>query len=151
MESIDNKKFIFGSLFLLANRLQVIGDKYLEKEGITTKQWLLIVMIAQFVDSIPTLSEVAQLMGSSRQNVKQLALRLQEKGFVSIKKDERDSRVLRLKLTEKSTVFWEERREKDEQFIIDIFNGLSEEEIHIMCNGFNKLFGNIESIEKIYK
>lgn len=151
METIDKKKFIFGSLFLLSNRLQVIGDKYLEKEGITTKQWLLIVMIAQFVDSIPTLSEVAQLMGSSRQNVKQLALRLQEKGFVSIKKDERDSRVLRLKLTEKSTVFWEERREKDEQFIIDIFNGLSEEEIHIMCNGFNKLFGNIESIEKIYK
>lgn len=151
MESIDKKKFIFGSLFLLGNRLQVIGDKYLEKEGITTKQWLLIVMIAQFADSIPTLSEVAQIMGSSRQNVKQLALRLQEKGFVSIKKDERDSRVLRLKLTEKSTVFWEERREKDEQFIIDIFNGLSEEEIHIMCNGFNKLFGNIESIEKIYK
>lgn len=151
MESIYKKKFIFGSLFLLANRLQVIGDKYLEKEGITTKQWLLIVMIAQFADSIPTLSEVAQIMGSSRQNVKQLALRLQEKGFVSIKKDERDSRVLRLKLTEKSTVFWEERREKDEQFIIDIFNGLSEEEIHIMCNGFNKLFGNIESIEKIYK
>ncbi|MEL7596912.1 MAG: MarR family transcriptional regulator [Clostridiaceae bacterium] len=151
MESIYKKKLIFGSLFLLANRLQVIGDKYLEKEGITTKQWLLIVMIAQFADSIPTLSEVAQIMGSSRQNVKQLALRLQEKGFVSIKKDERDSRVLRLKLTEKSTVFWEERREKDEQFIIDIFNGLSEEEIHIMCNGFNKLFGNIESIEKIYK
>lgn len=151
MESIDKKKFIFGSLFLLGNRLQVIGDKYLEKEGITTKQWLLIVMIAQFVDSIPTLSEVAQLMGSSRQNVKQLTLRLQEKGFVSIKKDERDSRVLRLKLTEKSAVFWEERKEKDEQFIIDIFNGLSEEEIHIMCNGFNRLFHNIESIEKIYK
>lgn len=151
METIDKKKFIFGSLFLLSNRLQVIGDKYLGKEGITTKQWLLIVMIAQFVESIPTLSEVAQLMGSSRQNVKQLALRLQEKGFVSIKKDERDSRVLRLKLTEKSTVFWEERKEKDEQFIIGVFNGLSEEEIHIMCNGFNKLFGNIESIEKIYK
>lgn len=151
METIDKKKIIFGSLFLLANRLQVIGDKYLGEGGITTKQWLLIVMIAQFVDSIPTLSEVAQLMGSSRQNVKQLALRLQEKGFVSIKKDERDSRVLRLKLTQKSTAFWEDRKEKDEQFIIDIFNGLSEEEIHIMCNGFNKLFGNIESIEKIYK
>lgn len=151
MNSIDKQKFIFGSLFLLANKLQVIGDQYLGREDMTTKQWFLTAMISQFGDKAPTLSEVGELMGSSRQNVKQLALKLQEKGFINIEKDEKDSRALRLKLTEKSKIFWEGREEIDKQFVSNLFRGLNNEEINVMFNSFNKLFYNIERIEKIYK
>jgi Transcriptional regulators len=87
--------------FFWSNKFQVIGDQYLGREGITTKQWFLTAMISQFGDKAPTLSEVGELMGSSRQNVKQLALKLEEKGFLTIEKDEQDSRALRLRLTEK--------------------------------------------------
>jgi len=38
-------------------------------------------------------------MGSSRQNVKQLALKLEENDYLKIEKDENDARVIRLKLT----------------------------------------------------
>ena len=108
MDILDKQKFIFGSLFLVANRLQVIGDNYLGKDGITTKQWFLSAIISQFKKP-PTLREVAEIMGSSRQNVKQLALKLCEKEFLTIEKDEQDARALRLKLTEKSRLFWEKR------------------------------------------
>jgi DNA-binding MarR family transcriptional regulator len=148
MNTIDKHKFIFGSLFVLANKLQVIGDQYLGSVGITTKQWLLTAMISQFRDSPPTLSEVAELMGSSRQNVKQLALKLTEEGFLTIEKDEEDARALRLKLTEKSRTFWVKRQKQDDQFIEDLFNGFSEEEVDIIFKGFGKLFGNIEKLEK---
>ena len=147
MDIIDKQKFIFGSIFLLANKLQVIGDQYLGRDGITTKQWFLTAMISQFQDNHPTLSEVAELMGSSRQNVKQLALKLEEKGFISMEKDDQDGRALRLKLTENFKTFWESRENEDDQFIKELFTDLSEEEIYIMFSSFNKLLKNIEQIE----
>lgn len=150
MDILDKQKFIFGSLFLLANKLQVIGDKYMGRDNMTTKQWFLTVMISQFGDNPPTLSEVADLMGSSRQNVKQLALKLEEKDFLKIEKDEQDARALRLKLTEKSKVFWEKREEQDNQFVRDLFKDFSQEEIDIMYGGFNKLFEKIEQIGKVF-
>lgn len=143
MSILDKQKYIFGSLFLLANKLQVVGDQYLGEEGMTTKQWFLTAMISQFYDAPPTLSEMAELMGSSRQNVKQLALKLQEKDFLTIKKDEKDARIIRLKLTEKSQIFWEKREKQDDEFIQDLFKNCNNEEINTVCNVFNKLFENL--------
>lgn len=148
MDIADKQKFIFGNLFLLANKLQVIGDQYLGKEGMTTKQWFLTVMISQFGDTPPTLSEVAELMGSSRQNVKQLALKLEEKELLKIEKDEKDARALRLSLTEKSKLFWEKRQNQDDQFVRELFTDFSNAEIDSVYNSFNKLADNIEKIGK---
>lgn len=148
MDAIDKQKYIFGSIFLLSNRLQVIGDQYLGRDDTTTKQWFLQVMISQFGDNPPTLSEVAELMGSSRQNVKQLALKLAEKGFLTIQKDEQDARALRLKQTDKSQVFWERRKKQDDEYIEDLFKDFSAEEINVMSKGFGKLFEKIGKIEK---
>ena len=146
MDLLEKEKFIFGSLFLIANRLQVIGDQYMGRDGMTTKQWFLTAMISQFGDNPPSLSEVAEIMGSSRQNVKQLALKLEEKEFLKIQKDEQDSRALRLVLTDKSREFWQEREEKDNQFVRNLFEGLSREEISIMSEGLRKLIKNIEKL-----
>ncbi|MFZ7133944.1 MAG: MarR family winged helix-turn-helix transcriptional regulator [Eubacteriales bacterium] len=146
MNRIEYIKYIFGSIFLLSNKLQVLGDQYLGREGISTKQWFLMVMISQFQSNLPTLSQVAELMGSSRQNVKQLALKLDEKGFVDIQKDKKDARVLTLALTEKSKLFWEERENQDDQFLLDLFKDFTPEEIINMNNGFNKLFSKIEKL-----
>lgn len=150
MDILDKQKYIFGMLFLLANRLQVIGDRYMSMDGITTKQWFLTVIISQFGDHPPTLSEVADIMGSSRQNVKQLALKLEEKEFLRIERDEQDARALRLKLTEKCNKFWEKREAKDSQFIRDIFGNLSLEELDKMAEGSNKLLGTIGKMEKSF-
>jgi DNA-binding MarR family transcriptional regulator len=148
MDAIDKQKYIFGSIFLIANKLQVLGDQYLGRASITTKQWLLTVMISQFRDNPPTLSEVAELMGSSRQNVKQLALKLEKKGFLNIQKDEQDARALRLRLTEKSRTFWEHRQSQDEQYVEELFSDFSAEEIDATFKGFGKLFEKIEKLEK---
>jgi len=131
-------------IFLLANKLQVIGDFHLADDGITTKQWFLILIISQFKEKPPMITDVANLMGTSRQNVKQLALKLEEKGFLNIEKDKEDSRTLRLKLTEKNQWFWEKREEKDRNFVTNLFKSLSVEELDIMCQGFSKLLNEIE-------
>lgn len=148
MEFIDKQKFIFGSIFLLANKLQVLGDQYFAENNMTVKQWLLTVVILQFQDGPPTLSEVAELMGSSRQNVKQIALKLERKGFLTIEKDNKDARAIRLRITEKSYDFWEERADRDEQYVVELFRDLSVEETNAMFSGMEKLFKKIEKMNK---
>ncbi|MDF2522947.1 MAG: transcriptional regulator [Clostridiales bacterium] len=140
------QKFIFGSLFLLANKLQVAGDRHLAEDDITTIQWFLTVMILQFPDTPPTLTEVAELMGSSRQNVKQLALKLQDKGFLIIDKDNKDARALRLKLTDKCQSFWEKREDKDHQFISELFKDLNEDEMNEIYKGLNKILERLQKM-----
>jgi DNA-binding MarR family transcriptional regulator len=148
MDRLDKQKYIFGSLFLAANKLQVVCDKHLEEDGITTKQWFLTAVLSQFKDNPPTLSEVAELIGSSRQNVKQLALKLEEKDFLRMEKDEEDARATRLRLTDKSQAFWDNRQDRDEKFLRDLFEGFTGEEMEAMSSGFNKLFEKIQKLEK---
>lgn len=145
---LDKQKFIFGSIFILANKLQVLGDQYFAENDMTVKQWLLTVMILQFHDEPPTLSEVAELMGSSHQNVKQIALKLEKKGFLNIEKDDQDARAIRLRLTEKSYSFWEKRADRDEQYVIELFKDLNEEETNAMHSGIEKLSKKIEKINE---
>ncbi|HEX3047885.1 MAG TPA: MarR family transcriptional regulator [Bacillota bacterium] len=140
----EKQRYIFGGLFILSNKLQVIGDRILEE--FTTKQWLLTVVIANCGDTPPTLREVSEAMGSSHQNVKQLALKLQEKGFLQIEKDERDSRALRLKLTEKCNSYWKRRQTEDEQFIKNLFNDLNADELNSMYEGINRLHQKVMKI-----
>lgn len=146
MDTMTQKEFIFGSLFLLANRLQVLGDRW-DKE-ITMKQWFLIVMIAQFKDYPPTLTEVAEFMGSSRQNVKQLALKLEKKNFLHIEKDEKDSRALRLILTEACHSFFAERRPMEEAFLEALYKDLTEEEMKGLYRGLYQLGENIFEMDR---
>ncbi len=140
------QKYIFGEMFLISNKLQTIGDEFIGE--ITTKQWFLIVVIGEFFkDNDPSLSEVAQKMGTSRQNVKQLALKLEKKGFIDINRDKSDSRILRLRITDSCKQFWVDRYSKDEEFIQFIFNGMEVEELFQLLTSLNKFYENILSFK----
>ncbi len=61
---------VFASIFILQNRLQTAGEK-LQTE-ISMKQWLLLAM-AECCPEPRTLTNIGELMGCSRQNIKKLA------------------------------------------------------------------------------
>ncbi|MGL4108926.1 MarR family winged helix-turn-helix transcriptional regulator [Clostridium sp. LP20] len=146
MEELDKEflqKYIFGGIFVFSNRLQIIGDSFLGE--ITTKQWLLLIGISEFFkDEAPTLSQVGEIIGSSRQNVKQLALKLEEKGFIKI---EKDKRALRLHLTDKLQSYSENRGDRDLEFLNNVFSGVSKEDLIIIFKGMNKFNDNINKFE----
>jgi DNA-binding MarR family transcriptional regulator len=97
---------VFGSVFLLAQYLARRGDEALAPLGLTTKQWLLLAIVARrFPGERPTLTEAALWYGSSRQNVKAIAQQLQARGFLRLAADPEDRRALRLQLTAKARVF----------------------------------------------
>lgn len=144
MDISGKQKYIFSMLFLLANKIQVTGDRLLSEE-MTIRQWLLTAAVAELGEAAPAISQVAKLMGSSRQNVKQLALKLQEKGYLIFKKDERDSRTTRICLTEKNLCFWRRNQAEVRGFLNEIFHDFGDDELDLLYQCLNKLY---ESIEK---
>ena len=81
---------LFGALLAMGNRLQAAGDRFYDE--ITTKQWFVLAVLETF-SAPPTLGELARGVGSSHQNVKQLVLKLQQKGYVALAQDGREARL----------------------------------------------------------
>ena len=97
---------LFGSVFVVAQHLTRRTDAALASLDLTTRQWLLLAVLSQgFADRSPSLSEAAQRYGSSRQNVKQIALGLEARGFVRLVADPADGRTTRLVMTDRVRVF----------------------------------------------
>lgn len=146
LENIDKRYRIFGMIFLLSNKLETIGNNFLDE--LTTKQWFFMLTLTTFFENPPTLSEISRQMGTSHQNSKQIASRLQEKGFLTMEKDELDNRILRIFTTEKIKRYMELREDKDNKFIAELFKVLKDSEIQELDKSLFNLIDNIVNIEK---
>ncbi len=142
MNESEQKAYIFGTIFSLSNKLQVIGDKF--DENITIKQWLLLVSVSKFPEP-PTISEVANYIGYSRQNARRMAATLEEGGFVTITKDEKDARALRITLTPKCKEYFAGRDQREVEFLEEIFHGFDAELTAGFYQGLSKLAENVQT------
>ena len=115
---------IFSSIFVLQNRMQTAGEKLQTK--ISMKQWLLLAMTACCPEP-RTLTNIGNLMGCSRQNVKKLALALEKKGFVHLQLSSNNSVLV--ELTEDVQRYAEEIGERKMKALSLLFSDFSEEEI----------------------
>ena len=89
--------FLLGLLSAFDNRYQAAADNYFKE--ITWKQFFAIICI-NLCKEPPTLNDLSDVMGSSHQNVKQILLKLESKGFVSMIPDEKDKRKQRILITD---------------------------------------------------
>ncbi|MFA5528393.1 MAG: MarR family transcriptional regulator [Peptostreptococcales bacterium] len=143
MNELKQKAHIFGTIFTLSNKLQILGDKF--DENITTKQWLFIMGVSKFQEP-PTISEVANYIGYSRQNAKRIAAALQKTGYVMISKDKNDARALRIELTIKCIEYFINRNGSEVVFLEKIFTGFDTELTDGFYKGILKLAQNIRMI-----
>jgi DNA-binding MarR family transcriptional regulator len=143
MDELEKKAYIFGQIFASSNKLQVLGDKF--DKNVTVKQWLFIVGVSKFKEP-PTVSEVANYVGYSRQNAKRLAAALKARGYVTIAKDKQDARALRIALTPKSVEYFSRRNQRELEFLNQIFDGFNTELTDGFYKGLAKLADNIEKM-----
>ncbi|WP_028829251.1 MarR family winged helix-turn-helix transcriptional regulator [Proteocatella sphenisci] len=147
IESLKDQKFIFGSVQIVANKMNTLLERELKEYDITSKQWFLTVVIENSFDKPPTIKEAAKVMGSSHQNVKQVALKLEQKGLVSLEKDKRDARVTRIRLTEQSYKFSETIQAKAAIFTGNLFMGIGEDEMSKARTVLYKMMFNLANME----
>jgi len=145
---MPDKQYIFGSLLIIANRMDTLLERELRQFGVTSKQWFLSVIIDSLFSEPPTMKEVAKEMGSSHQNVKQVALKLQEKNLLALYKDKKDRRATRIKMTDESQEFWAKTQPKGELFTEALFEGVKKEDLQIARQVLQKIMGNLELMEK---
>ncbi len=148
MDDIDNSTFIFGAMFMVANKMDTLLERELNHFGVTSRQWFLSVCTATVFTQAPTLKELALASGTSYQNVKQVALKLQTKNLMKLRKDTNDARVTRIELTPESGPFWAQMEGDSKNFMKKLYQGITPEEFAATRMTLEKLMDNLAAMEK---
>jgi len=148
IDQIPNVQYIFGSLFVLANRVDTLLERALQKYNVSSKQWFLSICVASLFERDPSLKELAKESGSSHQNVKQVALKLQDKDLISLYKDPKDARTTRVCLTPNSVNFWQKTDQDSQIFMSNLFENISDEELAVVRKVFIQLSNNLVKMEE---
>lgn len=143
---MDKKYALFGMFFAFHNRLQAAGDSFYEE--ITCKQFFLIICLGLFGENAPTMKELAEVMGSSHQNVKQMAEKLEQRGFVKTVRDEKDRRKIRIYSTEKLEEMSKNYISKSLEFMNRFYEGVTEEEVEIVYNVITRMEKNLIELKE---
>lgn len=146
LETMDPRFRVFGSLFSLVTRLEVMGNSQDFLGELTTKQWYLLIHLITFFREPPTLSALAAEMDTSHQNAKAIALKLQEKGYLELVKDKKDKRVIPDKT--KIEAYEAEMGGENNAFVDKFLSALSSEELEIFDRALVKLMEMAEDIRK---
>lgn len=137
---------LIQAVFTLSRIWEKTFDQAFAADGITVKQFFLMAALDRSPrPAPPTLGEAADDLLMSYQNVKKLALQLEERGFVQLIRDENDRRVLRIHTTEASRDYWASRSSNDEVAFKSLFRKLSEKRIEKTCKTLARLIKNAES------
>lgn len=138
--------FLLGLLSAFDNRYQAAADRFFKE--ITWKQFFAIICI-NLCKEPPTLNDLSEVMGSSHQNVKQILLKLEGKGFVSMMADEKDNRKQRYFVTDKCRKFLEandNQSKTSSQIIAQIFDGVSDKDLTVTIKTIMKMEKNLEDL-----
>lgn len=135
--------FLLGLLSAFENRYQTVADSFFSE--ITWKQFFAIVCINLCREN-PTINELSDIMASSHQNVKQILLKLEKKGFVELRVDEQDKRKQRVYVTEKCERFCQSTKSESENKIRQMFDGIPEEQIITTIQTIAKMERNLEKL-----
>jgi DNA-binding MarR family transcriptional regulator len=136
---LDMAKFILIMVFLVEQRWRYVIEKELEPDGITTKQWLMLIVIASGFKHPPSIQEVADAMSTTHQNVKQIAASMERRGFMALERDAENKRIIRLKVTEKCHELFRMREENDAKAMLSLFENLTNDEVKALFNIIAKM------------
>lgn len=143
--NLSKMAYIFGAIYSLSNRLQTIGDKI--DPMLSSKQWFVLAIISRFDNKNPNIGDVAQVLGTSRQNVKKIAILLEDKGYLEMKRSTLDSRNIQLFLTHKCIDYFKSREEKEKKYLKHLFSGMEEGVIDSLYLGLTEMINNTERLK----
>ncbi len=134
----DQKKAIFSTLFIAGNKLQTLFDHHIPE---------LLSIIKQSKEPF-TFTQLGNLMGCSRQNIKKLANLLAKKGFITIQQSPCDTRAMCIYPTKKVTTYFENDFLKYQKELSYLFEVYTDKEIETLFILLSKLYTGIENLEK---
>lgn len=134
--------FLLGLLSAFDNRFQASADTFFKE--ITWKQFFAIICI-NMCKGAPTLNELSDIMGSSHQNVKQILLKLEKKGFIRFEEDASDKRKQRIRLTEACLAFCEANDEGSRIRLTKLFEGIAPDQLAATIQVISQMEKNLKN------
>jgi len=142
----DDKKILFGLLLSFSNVLQTVGDTFYQE--ITIKQFYLLICLSLFEDDAPTINQLAEVMGSSHQNVKQILNKLKASGFLNTMTDSKDKRKTRIIKTKKLEEFDKKYQSETIIFMKKFYENVTEEQIRSTIKTIIQLEKNLLNVKE---
>ncbi|MCR5383691.1 MAG: MarR family transcriptional regulator [Saccharofermentans sp.] len=139
-EGIPSSYYLLGLLSAFENRFQAMADNMMKE--ISWKQFFAIICINMCKEP-PTLKDLSDVLGSSHQNVKQILLKLESKGFVEFQEDAGDKRKQRIVLTKKCRNFCEKNNDMSMKIMAKMFEGVPEKDIQTTIKTITKIEKNL--------
>lgn len=146
MNRTTKEELIFGSILLLSNKMQIWGDALLN--DLTLKQWFLLMLISKMNMQNPTIIEIAEFTGTSRQNVKKMLQHLEAKEYVCIAKSKTDGRASSVTLCKKTFDYFTDNEQKATKEVNQLFSEISEDDLDATNRTLNKLLLFLQSSPK---
>lgn len=141
----NQRKAIFSSLFIAGNKLQTLFDNHIPE--ISLKQFMLLSIVRQSKEPM-TFTQLGNLLGCSRQNIKKLANVLMKKGFVTIQQSPNDVRAMIICPLEKVDNYFQNDFLEYEKKLKYLFEVYTEKEIETLFILLSKLYDGIENLER---
>ena len=139
--NIPPEYFLIGLLSAFENRFQSIADSTMKE--ISWKQFFAIICIS-FCKEPPTINDLSEILGSSHQNVKQILIKLEKKGFIKFEEDKQDKRKQRIVVTKDCVKFCNKNNETSNQIMQKMFEGIPEKNIKTTIKTIVKMDDNLK-------
>lgn len=140
----NQTKAIFSTLFITGNRLQTLFDNHIPE--ISLKQFMLLSIVRQSKEHL-TFTQLGNLLGCSRQNIKKIADVLIKKGFITIQPNPYDTRAMCIYPTEKVNTYFQNEFSEYQAELKYLFEVYTEQEIKTLFTLLSKLYTGIENLE----
>lgn len=141
----NQRKAIFSTLFIAGNKLQTLFDNHIPE--ISLKQFMLLSIVRQSKEQL-TFTQLGNLLGCSRQNIKKLSDVLIKKGFITIQQSPYDTRGMCICPTEKANDYFTNDFLEYQEDLKYLFEVYTDKEIETLFILLSKLYAGIENLEK---
>lgn len=141
----NQRKAIFSTLFIAGNKLQTLFDNRIPE--ISLKQFMLLSIVRQSKEPL-TFTQLGNLLGCSRQNIKKLADVLVKKEFITIQQSPHDTRAMCICPTEKVNDYFQNDFSKYQKELKYLFEVYTDKEIETLFILLSKLYAGIDNLEK---
>lgn len=140
----NQRKAIFSTLFIAGNKLQTLFDNHIPE--ISLKQFMLLSIVRQSKEPL-TFTQLGNLLGCSRQNIKKLADVLMKKGFITIQQSPLDTRAMCICPTERVNDYFQNDFLQYQDELKYLFEVYTEKEIETLFLLLTKLYAGIENLQ----
>lgn len=143
----NNQYLLFGGTFVLANKLQFVGDKLVD--GLSTKQWFLLRNMMDLPsEPPPTITKIAQVMDSTRQNVAKMLEVMEREGLVALESSETDQRSRGVRITTEGLACAKQTAKGAQVFLDRLYEGIDAEELNAAGGVLKKMVQNLEKMQE---